>query len=447
MATARRYPPNRQLTWERLERGWSHDELCAQIKNSMREAGETETGLTGNTVRRWETGQRWPDPRFRKHLVTILGKPASRLGLLTSDELATRPTSPETLDVFDRLLSMPGEQMPKSGFTRQRFLRALIATSVLPGLAPLEATAEVIAPLALAAGRGSRVDSRVVQSYMTITARQRELYWTSPGGTLLAAHLQLGMHLLREAAGDIRASLSGSVTQSALLGARLAFFDLRQVALAERYFEIATAAVRESGDHALAAAVYAHWSFVPGFAGDGTAAAPLFDAAAGHARYAQGPLLRAWLHCVRSEVSARTGQPAQTVRHARQVEDSLSTRGEDPEWLDFFDPGRLASFLGYSELVAGRPADAVTSLHSALDQLDDRAGKQQSVVLLDLAAAEAYTDAEHRMDFAAQAFDQLTLEPYGTAYGRIPAVRRALEGTPQARVLEERIRALPAAVC
>lgn len=54
------------------------------------------------------------------------------------------------------------------------------------------------------------------------------------------------------------------------------------------------------------------------------------------------------------------------------------------------------------------------------DQLDDRAGKQRSVVLLDLAAAHAATDAEHGMDFAMQAFDQLEREPYGTAYGRIP---------------------------
>ncbi len=39
MATKRRYSANRQLTWERLERGWSHEELCEQIKGSMREAG------------------------------------------------------------------------------------------------------------------------------------------------------------------------------------------------------------------------------------------------------------------------------------------------------------------------------------------------------------------------------------------------------------------------
>jgi hypothetical protein len=71
-------------------------------------------------------------------------------------------------------------------------------------------------------------------------------------------------------------------------------------------------------------------------------------------------------NCVHSEVSARMGTPAQSVRHARQAEDSLSTRGEDPEWLDFFCPARLASFLGYSQLVAGRTADAVVTLQRAL---------------------------------------------------------------------------------
>lgn len=67
------------------------------------------------------------------------------------------------------------------------------------------------------------------------------------------------------------------------------------------------------------------------------------------------------------------------------------------------------------------------------------------MVLLDLATAQAVTDAEHGMDFAMQAFDQIEGEPYGTAYGRIPAVRSALEGSPQIRVLDERVRALSVA--
>jgi transcriptional regulator with XRE-family HTH domain len=448
MATTRRYPPNHQLTWERLERGWSYDELCEQIKSSMRDTGEADTGLTGNTVRRWETGERWPDPRFRKHLVTLLGKPASQLGLLTPDELTVRPNSPEPLDPLERLLTMFGGQTQDADISRQRFLRALTVAGVLPGLTPLEAAADLIEPLALAAGRGSRVDARVVESYTMITVQHRALYWTVPADMLWSSalgHTQLGVRLLKAGKGDVRRWLAGSLAESALLGARLAFFDLRRVALAERCFEIATTAMRESGDHALAAAVYAHWSFVPGFAGDRATAQTLLDAAAGHARYASGPLLRSWLHCVHSEVSARTGAPAQSVRHAREAEDSLSTRGDDPEWLDFFDPARLAGFLGYSQLVAGRTADAAVSLQRALDQLDDRAGKQRSVVLLDLAAAHARADAEHGMDFAAQAFEQLEREPYGTAYGRIPAVRHALVGTPQARLLDERIRSLPIA--
>lgn len=252
------------------------------------------------------------------------------------------------------------------------------------------------------------------------------------------------MQLLGDGEGGSRPNLACSVAESALLGARLAFFDLQQVPLAERCFEIAATAVRESGDHALAAAVLAHRSFVPGFAGDGAAAHSLLDVAMSHARYDAGPLLRAWLHCVRSEVSARTATPERSLRHARQAEDSLSSRGTDLEWLDFFEPARPAGFLGYSLLVAGRTEEAAANLDDALARLDDRAGKQRSVVLVDLAAAHAGTDAEHGADLAGQAFDQLEREPYGTAYGRIPAVRRVLDGTPHARMVDERVRMLPA---
>src|SRR5262245_57142109 len=59
----------------------------------------TGIGRTANTVRRWEIGERWPDPRFRKHLVTIFAKPASELGLLTAEELSIRPDG----DVLDEL--------------------------------------------------------------------------------------------------------------------------------------------------------------------------------------------------------------------------------------------------------------------------------------------------------------------------------------------------------
>src|ERR1041384_8775257 len=83
--------PNRVLAWERLQRGWSYEEVANRIRAAMAVNREVDTGLTANTVRRWETGERWPDPRYRKYLVEIFGKPASELGLLTPEELSLRP--------------------------------------------------------------------------------------------------------------------------------------------------------------------------------------------------------------------------------------------------------------------------------------------------------------------------------------------------------------------
>ncbi len=92
---------------------------------------------------------------------------------------------------------MLGGQTHDGGMSRQRFLRALIAGGMVPGVVPLEAAAEVFEPLVLAAGRGSRVDVRVVESYTTITAQHRQLYWTAPADTLLPA--ALGPHPARRA--------------------------------------------------------------------------------------------------------------------------------------------------------------------------------------------------------------------------------------------------------
>lgn len=93
-ARDRKHPPNDRLRWARLQRGWSQDELVRQLTQSMRAHGESDTGLTATTVWRWETGVRRPTAVFRKHLVNVFGLPADELGLLSADELASRPASP-----------------------------------------------------------------------------------------------------------------------------------------------------------------------------------------------------------------------------------------------------------------------------------------------------------------------------------------------------------------
>jgi hypothetical protein len=169
----------------------------------------------------------------------------------------------------------------------------------------------------------------------------------------------------------------------------------------------------------------------------------LIEAAHGHARYDTGPLLRSWLHCVAAEVTAKTGSPQESLKHVRQAEDSLATSGIDAEWLDYYDASRLPGFAGYCQLVAGKPAEAATTLQTALASLDSRATKQRAVILLDLALAHAAQDAEQAAALAGQALDVLEKDWYGTAFERVPQVRAALEPTPFARQLEERSRTLP----
>jgi transcriptional regulator with XRE-family HTH domain len=83
--------PNRQLAWERLQRGWSYEEVAARIRRAMGLPDEADEGLTAEAVWRWETGDWWPDPHYRKHLVAVFQRPASDLGLLLPAELEMRP--------------------------------------------------------------------------------------------------------------------------------------------------------------------------------------------------------------------------------------------------------------------------------------------------------------------------------------------------------------------
>lgn len=444
----RRYPPNTRLAWQRLQKGWSRDELVRQIGLSMQAHDEVDTGLTADTARRWESGERWPEARFRKHLVLIFGVPASELGLLTPDELALRPepaeadtrgtrTTDDLVGLLGRLWLIPQEH---EGVGRQQFLRALLAA----GLTPLVASAAAGEAEAVWATSSGGRDPQAVADYRTITTTQRGMYWTTPPATLLdtaLSHLRLGMRLLAAAPSGLHrgGDLAAAVAESALLCARLAFFDLGLPELAERCFDHAESAVEVAGDHAVAAAIAAHRAFIPGFAGDRLAAQHHLDVAHAHVRYAGGPTLRAWLHCVTAEVHARTGQAASARERIRQAEDALGSTGTDPDWLDYFDQSRLAGFAGNAELLAGRHESAIRWLTRALDQPDGRETKQRAVLLFDLATATAPVDADHAADHAHQACAILESTFYRTAFERVPAVQRALAGTRPGAELAERV--------
>jgi transcriptional regulator with XRE-family HTH domain len=431
----RRYPPNRLLSWERLQHGWSYEEVAERIRAEMRSSEETDTGLTANTVRRWETGERWPEPRYRKYLVTVFGKPASELGLLTPDELSLRPDT----DLFNELKRLWGSMSREngdSGITRSNVLRGLLGAGALPLIAPLLSMEYQIE-------MGSSEDSiKDPGVYATIVRCHRTLYWTCPPRSLFEAsyaHTQLGVSLMRGTGGD-KSSLATAVAESAMLTGRLAFFDLGQAAIAERCYDVALAATREGGDHSLAAAVLGHMAFIPAFSNDSCTARALLAAAHQHAWHGVCAGIRSWLHCVASETESRARCTDESQRHVSLAENAFNNAGQ-PEWFDFYDRSRLDSFAGYAALVAGDEEEATRRLRLAFDHLGINGAKQRSVVLADLALANA-SEGDEAANYLHKAIDAIEADWYSTGFSRIRKTRLILGDSHHGTQLDERLNAL-----
>lgn len=115
------------------------------------------------------------------------------------------------------------------------------------------------------------------------------------------------------------------------------------------------------------------------------------------------------------------------INHAEHVL-SESSRQPAPDWFNWLSPISLASFKGDTQLKAGQPAQAKTTLLGVPDAVGDTNAKQRAVILGDLAAVEvAQRDPEAACSYAEQALEQLAVTRYATGMDRVHDVRRALQ--------------------
>ncbi|MFI9050396.1 helix-turn-helix transcriptional regulator [Streptomyces sp. NPDC053427] len=376
---------NRQLKSARVAAGYPTQQAFAEA-----------LGVDVRQVRRWESDKPpWPHPDMQQRLTQLTGQNVESLGFVIPagrDRPTERRSAPVSL---------------RGGAVHLPAVPSQSGASVQP--------------------------ASVASDYERITRSHRHLYWSVAPATLhpsVRAHADLGCALLAETAGRTRHTVAAALAETWLLAGRIEFFDLREPDDAGPTLLRALQAAGEADDPLMGAAILAHSAFVPGWTGDREKAGERIAAARAYAR--RGPAsaeFLSWLDAVEAECESRCGNTRTALHLIGHAEEAL-TRGSkysNPEWMDWFNPVRLAAFKGNTQLQAGHLPQARTTLLGALDQMPPSDGKQQTVIYGDLAAVEAAAgQPEEACRYACLALDQLEITWYATGMERIREVRRAL---------------------
>lgn len=432
----------------RRRRYWTQADLALAFEERSRQVGRA-LSLSVRQVRRWEGADPpLPLPAYQEVLESLFGLPIERMGFP-----APWPGNPRH-ELGEEAGPTPGGASAARSYhddreraepvKRRQFVAGAVAlgsgASMWPE--PAKAAARTGSTALASATRRAALDPQAVAGFAAITAQQRSLYWTVPAETMIEpvrAHAELGTELLNAAgSGMLRARLAGPVAETALLAARLSFFDVQRPDWAGNFFDTARQAAREAGDPALLSAVLATAAFPPAFAGVAGQARALIRQALEVGLRGASAEQRSWLYAVQSEVEARLGDGRAATEAIARAEVELGRGGPArPEWLDYYDASRLTGFSGFCQLAAGRPGRAAEALEHNLRGLTPAAGKQRSITLADLAGARArqgeYEEAARLLEAAV---DQLGRHWYATGLDRVDAVHRRLEqGGAPSRIL------------
>ncbi|GAA0222397.1 hypothetical protein GCM10009527_018400 [Actinomadura nitritigenes] len=354
--------------------------------------------ISARQIRRWESASPpWPRADHQRLLVHVLQLPVDQLGFTPPWESSDSPAP-----------ARPNATVP-----------------AIPGNG---------ATLPLPKANAAVQPATVGADFAAINGALRRLYFSVQPAQLHPAvveHTKLGTQLLAETTGVPRTILATALAESLLLVGRIEFFDLRQPEDADASYVRALQAAGEADDPLLGAAILAHAAFIPGWDGRRDEAAERMRAARTYARRGTAPAeFLAWLDAVEAECETRCGHPREALRLISHAEHVLaeSTGQPTPEWFNWFSPVSLASFKGDTQLKAGQPAQAKTTLLGVLDAIGATNAKQRAVILGDLAAVEvAQKNPEAACAYAEQALDQLAVTWYATGMDRVHDVRRTLQ--------------------
>lgn len=434
------------LTYVRFQRGWSLRDTSREIARSAGQLGINMSGDVREKVWRWENRGVTPDHGAQQALAYALGVPEHLIELLRWPRWL-----PGAHDVCTTQWTVDGclaalQAVEDADVDRRGFL-------VLSSLTLASGWAEADPDRIISAVAGGQLDDA------TVTMVEDRL----PGLRHLDDRLG-GASVLRVAQGDLHivTELLRNSSYTTELGQRLyrlaaelgrlagwIAFDTGLHAAAQRYYAAALHCAHTAGDRPLGAHILAGMSFQATLAGTPQDGVSLADTAADHTTHA-GPRVRALIATRQARAAARAGDSAACDRALHRAEQLLaSARGEEPEWIYYFDRAELEAQAGACLLDLGRHAEADTVLTRALSDQNTGYARDRTIYLV--RAARARTLGGHldsACELAGQAAELARTSHSPRASGEILRFRRSLkpveDGNPHIAALDERLAPLAA---
>ena len=370
--------PNDVIRYEREKRGWSQNRLAELL------------GADPSMISRWECGDRRPDPLYQEKLCTLFGKDAVELKLVNPpyqravsplsihhrEEVNTSLTTIETDRANSLALLTPPFHQPEDSDVLDRLLRVI--------------------------KRPSRIDQAAFTYLETMTRSHWQLY------AAFENSIQYRYDMLDSVSGHLRAitrlmehpypmpihdRLSALACETIQLIGEI-FFDIKDNATAERYYNTAIAVAKETHNSPLFAVTLGRKSFIPIYSNDAQKALPLLQEAYAQLTDSTSDIIRAWLSAREAEVYASIGEAHACTKALERSEISLE-RAQPGEASSYafaegavdahFTRSLLLGWKGACYTLLKQPQAAQEALKEDLAIVDPARSIHNAIVLVDLA--------------------------------------------------------------
>lgn len=386
---------NESLSNAMRERGLTQVELADAVNARLIREGREGT-VSDRTVRNWVTGKtRWPHPRQREALETVLGRTAGDLGF--SPQARTRRPASE----------------PESPVDRRNFLTSSATTAVvapLVGAPPRVGTSDVIrlrggldALMELDRSRGGHqgLERAALAGAADALSKQK-----------LGATQRIRQRLF-----SVAADYTATAAWSAI--------DARQMDRASQLLGRALYLAGMAKDSVAEMRVWNSYAMLAHHRDEYTEAVDAAYAAQGTAIARRQPVFASLAHARAAIGHSNLGDRQAALRSLGHAQEALGKAGEGmplPSWIAFYGPAELMAMTAIVRDRIGDSAESEAASHQALGTIPKQFRRNRALATARLALAQLHQrDIDQACSTAATVFTLMSGHP-------IPGRMRSLLG-------------------